>query len=79
MKTRIDWFLTEVVGGEIEIPDDARELLVEAAGHYLAVQGSMPWERWMLLSTESRAIFLDASDRRKVRMALEGKAEEESP
>lgn len=66
-KTRIDWFMADVLEVSVEVNEEMLEALVKAAEMYLRGGGKPPdWREWSLLSEASRMAFLKAAENMRV-------------
>ena len=70
-KVRIDWFIADVANIEISVTDELMRVLIGNAVEYIMVNGTLPWEKWSLLSATSRAAFTAASAQLKSRESLD--------
>jgi len=70
-KVRIDWFLADVANVEIEVTEELLTALVGNAIEYIMVNGTMPWDKWSLLSKCSRDAFVAAAKQLKLRDTLD--------
>lgn len=66
-KVRIDWFLADVANVEIQLTPELTAAMVGMAVEYLKVSKGIPWEKWSLLSKESRAAFQAAAEQLQIR------------
>lgn len=69
MKTRVDWFLADILNIQIEVKDEDREALVQQAEAWLKATGQVPWDRWAMLGDESRKILVEAGERVRLEAA----------
>ena len=71
---KADWFIGDLAIGTVELSDENREALKLQAKAFLLGGGSLSWERWAMLSEESRQAFSQAGieirDREAAQIAL---------
>lgn len=60
-KARVDWFMADIFVIGIEITDAMRANLLAEAARYIRANGSLPWDKWSLLSDFSRKVFEEAA------------------
>jgi hypothetical protein len=57
-----DWFLASFGGLKTKLDEKSREVLLENAKMYIRAGGQLTWNMWSTMSTETKAIFVDAND-----------------
>lgn len=63
MKTKPDWFMTQLAGSELELTDEQKGVLIENAEHMLRGCVTILPEQWAALSPESKMAFIVAGNK----------------